>query len=325
MRLDPRRLIVLAAVDRNEGVVAAAAALRLSPSAVSQQLMLLERETGLALIDRSRRGGQRPIELTSLGHRLARHADRLVRVLEDAEADLTAVVDEATGPVTIGAFFTAIRSFVGPALTTLAISHPALVPRVLELDEAIPEVRAGTADIAVVEDDSDRRRLAPRGLRYEALLDDPFRVVIPAAWVGANDLADVGDRAWVDAPPGSAVAQTLRRMRRTTGLSFPPAHSCLEFTAALALVAAGLAGAFISELALRVAPLPPTVRVLSPPGLGGRRLGVLYRAGQHEPTPAVAAVLSALRSAAAADQPSLRAVDRPPHAQVRNRVHRVSE
>jgi DNA-binding transcriptional LysR family regulator len=305
MHLDPRRLVILDAVERHAGVVAAASALRLTPSAVSQQLVLLERETGLALIDRSRRGGQRPIELTALGHRLAGHAERLVGVLEDAEAELSAVVDEAAGPVVIGAFFTAIRSLVGPALARLASTHPALIPRVIERDEAIAELQAGTVDIAVVEDDSHRRRQAPRGLRYEALFDDPFRVAIPAGWADAHELADVGDRAWVDSPPGSAVAQTLRRLRRTTGLTFPAAHSCLEFTAALALVSAGLAGALIPELALGVSPLPPTVRILSPAGVGGRRLGVLYRDARHEPTPAVAAVLTALRNVAGDGAPHL--------------------
>ncbi len=292
-------MIVLATVERTAGVGAAAAELGLSPSAVSQQLVLLERETGLALVDRSRRGGQRSLALTTLGHRLAEHGERLVRVLGEAEADVGALVDEAAGPVTVGAFYTAIRAFVGPALAALAVSHPAIVPRVVEVDEGLAELHAGTIDIAVVEDDGHRRRLIPRGLHYEPLVDDPYRVVVPAAWGDVTTLDEVGDRPWVDAPPGSAVAQTLRRMRRTTGLAFPPAHSCIEFTAALALVSAGLAGAFIPLLALRAAPEPDEVRVLTVDGdgLGGRRLGVLYRDARNEPTPTVVAVLGALRAA----------------------------
>jgi DNA-binding transcriptional LysR family regulator len=299
MHLDPRRMIVLATVDRAAGVGAAAAELGLSPSAVSQQLVLLERETGLALVDRSRRGGQRALELTTLGHRVAEHGERLVRVLGEAEDDVSALVDEAVGAVTIGAFYTAIRAFVGPAVSALAVSHPAIVPRVVEVDEGLAELHSGLIDIAVVEDDGHRRRLIPRGLHYEPLVDDPYRVVVPAAWGEVTTLDEVGDRPWVDAPPGSAVAQTLRRMRRTTGLAFPPAHSCIEFTAALALVSAGLAGAFIPLLALRAAPEPDEVRVLSVDGdgLGGRRLGVLYRDARNEPTPAVLAVLGALRAA----------------------------
>jgi len=58
-----------------------------------------------------------------------------------------------------------------------------------------------------------------------------------------------------------------------------------------------LAGAFIPELALAVAPLPAEVHTLSADGLGGRRFGVLYRDARNEPTPAVMAVLNALRAA----------------------------
>lgn len=56
MDLDPRRLIVLGEVARLGGVQAAAQALRVTPSAVSQQLARLEREVGLALTVRVGRG-----------------------------------------------------------------------------------------------------------------------------------------------------------------------------------------------------------------------------------------------------------------------------
>ena len=113
-------------------------------------------------------------------------------------------------------------------------------------------------------------------------------------WPEVSDLADIADRPWVDGPPGSALGQALTRLRHTTGMAFPAAHSCAEFTAALAVVAAGLAGAFIPELALAVITPQPGVRILTPPGIGARRLGVLYRTTRHEPTPAVRAVLDLL-------------------------------
>ncbi len=301
MQLDPRRLLVLRAVDRHGGVVGAATALRLTPSAVSQQLARLERETGMALIDRSRRGGQRPIEFTDAGRRVLGYADRVGQVLDDATLDLASLIDSASGPVTISAFFTVLRAFVGPALAELAQSHPGLLPRVVEIDEpsAPAEVQSGAVDVAVVEDDSQRARRVPRGLRYEALVDDPFRLAVPISWPEYQSLDELAGRPFVDGPVGSAVGQTLRRLRHETGLPFPAAHSCLEFTAALAIVGAGIAGAFVPELALAVAPPPSGVRVLAPAGMGARRLGLIYRRSKLEPTPAVAAVLNALRAAAA--------------------------
>lgn len=298
MALDPRRLMVLRAVDRHGGVVGAAEVLRISPSAVSQQLAALERDTGIALIDRSRRGGQRPVELTAAGRRLAGHAAQLVEVLEDAEADMAALAGAAVGLVTVAAFFTILSGYVGPALTRLAETNPGIRVRVVEQDEpeALPELHAGTVDLVFVEDDAQHRRRPPAGLRYEALLDDAFRLAVPVDWPEVFDLADIADRPWVDGPPGSALGQALARLRQTTGMAFPGAHSCSEFTAALAVVGAGLAGAFVPELALAVTSPQPGVRIVAPPGIGSRRLGVLYRRSRNEPTPAVRAVLDVLHS-----------------------------
>jgi DNA-binding transcriptional LysR family regulator len=296
MSLDPRRLMVLRAVDRYGGVVGAAEILRVSPSAISQQLAALERDTGVTLIDRSRRGGQRPVELTAAGRRLANHAAQLGLVLEEAEADLAAFAGAAVGPVTVAAFFTVLRGYVGPTLTRLARTHPGIRPRVVELDEpsALPDLHAGTIDLVFVEDDAQRRRTTPPGLHYEALLDDAFRLAVPVDWPEINDLADIADRPWVDGPADSALGQALARLRRTTGMSFPAAHSCSEFTAALAVVGAGLGGAFVPELALSVISPQPGARIVTFPGIGSRRLGVLYRRSRHEPTPAVRAVLDVL-------------------------------
>jgi DNA-binding transcriptional LysR family regulator len=297
MSLDPRKLMVLRAVDRHGGVVGAAEVLRVSPSAVSQHLAALERAVGLALVDRSKRGGQRPLQLTAAGRRLAGHAAQLGQVLDEAEADIAAFAGALAGPVTVAAFFTILSGYVGPALTRLARTHPGIRVRVTELDEpqALPELHAGRIDLVFVEDDEQIRRRPPAGLHYEALLDDAFRLAVPVNWPEVSDLADVADLAWVDGPPGSALGQALARLRQTTGMAFPAAHSCNEFTAALAVVGAGLAGAFVPELALAVITPQPGVRILAPPGIGARRLGVLYRRSRHEPTPTVRAVLDVLR------------------------------
>jgi DNA-binding transcriptional LysR family regulator len=300
MRIEPRRLVVLQAVARHGSVVSAAEALHLSPSAVSQQLAVLERECGVTLIDRSCRGGQRPIGFTTAGRRLIAHADRLVQVLEDASAELTALTDAITGPVAVSAFFTALRGFVVDAFQELGRTHPGVEPQIHDVDERAinAEMLAGRIDVAVVEDDARRRRPVPRGLRYEALADDPFRLVVPIDWPESATLADVADRPWIDGPPGTALGYAMQRLRRVTGLAFPPVHTCREFTAALALVGAGVAGAFVPELALAATPPPPEVRVSAPAGIGARRIGLLYRRGRHEPTPAARVVLEALRAAA---------------------------
>ena len=196
--------------------------------------------------------------------------------------------------------FTALRGFVTAAFQDLAHSHPGITPQLRDVDEQeiAAELLAGRVDVAVVEDDAQRRRPVPRGLRYEALADDPFRLAVPVDWPETDDLAELADRPWIDGPPGTALGYAMQRLRRVTGLAFPAMHTCREFTAALALVGAGAAGAFVPELALTATPPPPEVRVSAPAGVGARRIGLLYRRGRHEPTPAMRAVLDALRAAA---------------------------
>jgi DNA-binding transcriptional LysR family regulator len=299
MDIDPRRMIVLRAVERHGGVVAAASALHISPSAVSQQLVLLERETGFALVDRSRRGGHRSIQFTTAGRRLLVHAEALVQVLDDAAAELNALAGAVTGPVTVAAFVTALRGFAGPAIVSLAETHPGIHLSVHQLNDltAAADVLAGRTDLALIEDDAQRRRPVPRGLRYEALYDDPFRVVVPADWPEFDDLAVVAGRPWIDGPADSAVGQAMRRVRQTSALELPAEHICQDFSAALVLVSAGLAGAFVPVLALTASP-PAGIREVALAGLGSRRIGVLYRRSRNEPTPAVRTVLDAFRSAA---------------------------
>src|SRR4051812_23023619 len=101
MPLDAHRLLVLRAVRRAGGVLPAARALYLSPSAVSQHLTRLEAETGLSLVDRTRRGGGRALELTAAGRALADEGDRVAEALADAERAAMALRGERSGPVRV--------------------------------------------------------------------------------------------------------------------------------------------------------------------------------------------------------------------------------
>jgi DNA-binding transcriptional LysR family regulator len=88
--LDARRLPTFREVARCGSFAAAADALWLTPSAVSQQMAALEREVGAKLFERSRRG----VLLTDAGTRLLAHADALLERLAQAEADLEPRVEE---------------------------------------------------------------------------------------------------------------------------------------------------------------------------------------------------------------------------------------
>jgi DNA-binding transcriptional LysR family regulator len=298
MRASPDRLLVLSAVAESGGVVAAGRRLHLAPSGVSQHLAALERETGLVLVDRSRRGGQRPLTLTAAGRRLAAHGARLAGVLAEADAVALALAGRLEGPVRIGTFTTAVRRLVVPAVRSLAESDPGIHPVVHELDEApaVAALHAGDLDVVLVEDESGRLRPAPSGLTARRLLDDPYRLALPAVWPPPHDITDLAERPWVDGPAGSAVRGVLDRLRRTTGLPLPGAHVCLEFPAALALVDAGLAAALVPALAV---PEPPGhgTQLADLPGLSARTISAWTQASRG-PSRLLASVLDAFAAAA---------------------------
>ncbi|MEV6521617.1 LysR family transcriptional regulator [Longispora sp. NPDC051575] len=300
MQIDPRRLAVLRAVAEAGGVLAAAATLHLTPSAVSQHIARLESETGVTLLDRSRLGGRRAAGLTPAGRMLAGHAARLADVLAAAEHDLAAYTGKVTGPVSVGAFPTAIRHLVAPAARDLATTAPAVTVgiRQVELEPGRAALRTGEMDLLVVESDAADPPLDLAGLSTVKLLDDPYRVVVPRSWGEVGDLDVLRGRPWVDGPPGSALRRVLDRLSARHGLVLDRRHECMEFPAALALVAAGLAAAVVPALALRAGEVSPAVRAVALPLVGARRLDLLHRRGRHEPSPAARMVAEAVAARA---------------------------
>ncbi|HKP19868.1 MAG TPA: LysR family transcriptional regulator, partial [Gaiellaceae bacterium] len=85
--LDVRRMRVLSAVAEHGSIAAAAQALAFTPSAVSQQIATLEREAGVALVER----GPRSVRLTEAGRALVAHTDGIVASLAAAEAEIQAI------------------------------------------------------------------------------------------------------------------------------------------------------------------------------------------------------------------------------------------
>src|ERR1700743_64394 len=84
--LDLHRLRLLKEFAARGSIAATASSLGYTASAVSQQLASLEREAGAALLDRTARRA----ELTDTGRRLAGYAERILALVEEAEADLSA-------------------------------------------------------------------------------------------------------------------------------------------------------------------------------------------------------------------------------------------
>src|ERR1700722_20230723 len=145
--IDVRRLRLLLELTRRGTITAVADVLAYTPSAVSQQLAALEREAGVPLLERT---GRR-VTLTPAGNVLARYAESVFAVLEEASAALAATRDSLPGPLRIGAFPSAARVILPPALVALGRDHPSLELMVTELDPAdVPDaLRSGLLYVAL--------------------------------------------------------------------------------------------------------------------------------------------------------------------------------
>ena len=199
--LDVRRLRLLYELSRRGTIAAVGAALHVSPSAVSQQLALLESEAGVPLLERVGRG----VRLTEAGRALATDAGQVIAHLERAEADLAAHTGEPTGTVRMAAFQSALRALFPAALSSLA-RYPRLRIEVFQLepDVALSALLSHDVDLMIGEEYPGLPTVRPVSLHRELLCRDPLRLAVPLD-DPASTLAELADRPWAMEPPGRAL------------------------------------------------------------------------------------------------------------------------
>jgi DNA-binding transcriptional LysR family regulator len=195
--LDVRRMQVLRAVISSGSVTAAAAHLGYTPSAVSQQIAALEKQAGIALLERHGRG----VRPTAAGQLLSEHAAGLSRGVAAAETALSDLRAGRTGQLAIRYFTSAGAALVAPAVARLRAGHPGVridLELVDDPTEALAEVAEGRADVALAVGHPGRLR---EGVRLVHLLDDAYAAVLPAAHPLAAkpvlDLTDLAEEPWV--------------------------------------------------------------------------------------------------------------------------------
>src|SRR5487761_574715 len=270
-------LVALRAVGTHGSVVAAAGALGFTPSAVSQQVKRLEKQTGVPLLERVGRG----VMLTRHGRHLVEQGTRLLDDLEELQSGLHQQAGTVAGHVRLTAFSTAVRGLVAPALPPVLAAHPDLRVSLTEREpwDPVSLVASGQADLGVVHSWGDVPLPVPGHLARTTLT------------------RDLAGEDWVGTPEGTICRQWLLRMYDGTGRLPRIAHVSMEFDSPLALVRAGLGIALIPRLGR--APLGPdlvAVPVADP--VPSREIVALHRASMSD-SPAIAALLGALAEGAA--------------------------
>ncbi|MEV7424197.1 MULTISPECIES: LysR family transcriptional regulator [unclassified Streptomyces] len=292
--LDLARLRALHAVSVHGSVAAAAAFLGYTPSAVSQQITKLERETRTTLLERRGRG----VALTEEARHLAATAEELLAIVERAETTLEERRGQPTGQLTVGAFASSARGLLPGVLAELAALHPTLDVRLREIDPhlSIDLVARGAIDLAVAHDWDIAPLPAPEGVEQAFIGDDLCDVLVPAAHPLAARSSisrqDLGGQRWICQPPGTVCHDWLVRTLRAAGWEPDLAHQAEECHTQLALIAAGLGIAMMPRLGR--GPLPEGVRAVALDPVPVRRLYALWRTGAAR-RPAVTAAVETLR------------------------------
>ncbi|MEU6367904.1 LysR family transcriptional regulator [Streptomyces sp. NPDC046931] len=294
--MDERQLRVLRELGELGSVTAAAEALRVTPSAISQQLRLLQRSVGVPLTERE---GRRLV-LTPAGRALADAAIDVETALARARHSVEDFLGRADGSVSVAAFHSAAAAFWPHLVRTLAAPGS---PRLAFADEDVAQddfpPLTREYDI-VLAHRLDHAAPWPQTVSVTALLHEPLDVALPTGHplTAKPRLSprDVADEPWITVHDGFPLMATIEAIAAAAGRRLHLAHRINEFAVVAQVVAAGAGIALMPRWTAR-----PHVGVALRPlvGVSARRhIDALHRP-EHAARTAVRTVLTELRRAAA--------------------------
>lgn len=289
--LDVRRLRLLRELQLRGTIAAVADALNYAPSAVSQQLSTLEREVGVPL---TRRSGRR-LQLTPQAELLAGHAAIVLEHLEQAERELAASLDRATGSVRIAVFQSAALALVPRMLQLLEESSPQvrieLVQR--EPETALYDTHVGDFDLVVAEQYPGHVAPLHPSLDREVLMTDALRLAVPQGTDIAG-IEDAGSWAWTLEPIGAASRHWVEQLCRSHGFEPDVRFSTADMQAQIRLIETGFAVGVVNSLTWTGT--APTARLIDLPGAPHRVIFTSTRRAAIA-SPEIVAVRAALAQA----------------------------
>lgn len=279
--MDLGRLRTLRELSNRQTMTAVANALGLTPSAVSQQIAMLEEEAGLALTVRRGRG----VELTNAGEVLVAHADRVMNVIDEARSDLATLRSEVSGNLRVAAFATAAAVMLPPLVQRLRHAFPRLHIRVTEMEpsEGLAALKAWEADLAVVDGPSVQLARMERAVVKVPLIDDELHAIVatdhPLAGRDSIALSELSGEPWALDSATSFYGKFVLDLCRQAGYVPWVNAACRGPEIIAAMVASGCSvsvvpGLRLGQIRQQVAarPLRPAVK---------RHICLAYRLGER--------------------------------------------
>jgi DNA-binding transcriptional LysR family regulator len=265
--LEVKRLRILREVAARGSFSAAADALYLSQSAVSQQVATLEREVGMSLLERTREGPK----LTDAGRVLVGHAEAAIARLEEAERELAAIAGLDGGELRLASFPSASATLLTEAVSVFHRRHPNVRLTIAESEpeESLPRLRGGELDLALAFDYPSVPTDSERDLDRTLILTESMHLALPKSHPLAEEqvvpLAKLAEEQWLCGTRPSSCGDAVVRACRDAGFSPRIGFESDDYHVMQGFIAAGLGFTLLPDLALPTLRSDLVVRATDPP------------------------------------------------------------
>lgn len=238
--MDIKRLELLRELSERGTVGAVADATGVTPSAVSQQLKVLEQEAGTPLTEPAGRG----IALTVAGRALVQTATEIAIAVERAEARWHDFMKQPAGDVTLTTFPTGGEMLLPQVLARLA-DVPGLRLVCTDQDPLLPDFADLTPDFDIVLADSpvNSPSWRDRGLLVVPLMSEPLDVALPESHRLAKKTKltpkDLAGEIWIGAPVDFPYDRILKEIEAVNGVPAIVTQRFMDNGIVESMVAAG--------------------------------------------------------------------------------------
>jgi DNA-binding transcriptional LysR family regulator len=279
--LDVGRLRALLELERCGTMAAAAEALFLTPSAVSQQIAQLEDEAGVKLTERI---GRR-VRLTAAGHALVRYAERVMTVLDEARSELAELRRVIAGELRVAAFQSIAAVVLPDTVKELRDAYPRLEIKIEELEpiDGVAALRSWRADIGLIDDLSLVAGDNREKIEVVPLAEDVLYVAVatdhPFSKRSSLSVADLRHETWAIESTWSTFGASIIDLCHRAGYEPRTNAKCRGAEMIEAMVASGCSVSIIPGLRVLRSPAGVTWVKLTPEVR--RKIYVAYRRGER--------------------------------------------
>ncbi|WP_332750033.1 LysR family transcriptional regulator [Hydrogenophaga sp.] len=279
--MDITRLRALRELSIRQTMAAAAEALSLTPSAISQQIAQLEEELGVQLTERRGRG----VRLTPAGELLVIHAERMMTVLDEAKSDIAEIKKEIAGELRVAAFPSIGAALLPHAVKALRARYPhlAIVLDEMEPADGLAALGSWQVDVALIDNLSLLLPGKQHSVEQVPLTEDLLCVIVPAdhalAMRPSLSISDLKTEGWALDSTSSTYGDFVLNLCRRAGYEPILNAKCRSFDMVCAMVASGCSISLVPRLRLvhsvqgvSVVKFRPEVR---------RKISVAYRRGER--------------------------------------------